>query len=282
MAAERTLARLSLRLVLAVVALLAMTAAGLCQGEAYVVGVVPMRSTMALAANWTPLLAWLQRQTGLPLFFETAKDIPTFEKRLAEGRYDIAYMNPQHYVVFHNAVGYTAFAREKSNRIRGIVVVPKASPLKTLADLAGRPVAFPSPGSFAATLLPMAALRRQDLVVAPQYVGSHDSVYLAVAKGYFPAGGGIRRTFEKCPPEVRGSLRVLWESPPYTSHPLAAHPRVPRSVVDRLTQALVALDSDPVGQVLLPPLAITGFEAGVDSDWDDIRTLGLRLPPPQP
>ena len=237
-----------------------------------------MLSPTELAAQWTPLLTLLQQETGIPLFFETAKDIPTFEKRLAEGRYDIAYMNPQHYVVFHDSVGYRAFAREKKGRIQGIILVPKNSPMTSLADLAGTTMAFPSPGSFAATLLPMGTLRKAGIAVTPHYVGSHDSVYLSVAKGYFPAGGGIRRTFEKSPPEIRNALRILWESPPYTPHPLAAHPRVPDAVVARLAQALTELDATPHGHVLLPQLKLSGFEAGNDADWNDVRSLDLTLP----
>lgn len=62
----------------------------------YSFGVVPQQSATKLAQSWIPLLQELQQLTGVLLRFSTAPDIPTFEKRLAQGQYDFAYMNPYH------------------------------------------------------------------------------------------------------------------------------------------------------------------------------------------
>ncbi|MBI5518589.1 MAG: phosphate/phosphite/phosphonate ABC transporter substrate-binding protein [Desulfovibrio sp.] len=241
------------------------------------VGVVPQQSAAELVKAWVPLLAYLGERAGLRLQFETAKDIPTFEQRLAKGEYDIAYMNPYHYVVFHAAPGYQAFAREKDRRIQGIVVVPKASKATRLEDLAGQAVAFPAPAAFAATILPLAHLKTLNVPVKPTYTSSHDSVYLGVARGFFPAGGGINRTFENIAPEVRDGLRILWKSPSYTPHAFAAHPKLKEDIVRRLLAAMAALDSDPRGRELLAGAGFKGFEEGRDADWNDIRKLGIRL-----
>lgn len=241
-------------------------------------GVVPQQPAVELASQWAPVLKMLTEKTGLTLDFETAKDIPTFEKRLAEGRYDIAYMNPLHYVEAHDTVGYAAFARESRALIQGVIVVPENSSVKTIQDLNGLRVAFPSPGAFAATVLPLAILKKQGVHVTPAYVGSHDSVYLAVSKGFFPAGGGIRRTFEKNPAEVRDTLRILWETPQYTPHALAALPRVSQADVAKLLAALIALNDDQKGRLLLERLHFKGFQAANDADWNDVRSLGLSLP----
>ena len=246
--------------------------------EALIFGVVPQQSAVELASQWAPVLKLLEQKTGLALDFETTKDIPTFEKRLSEGRYAVAYMNPLHYVEAHAEVGYNAFSKERDARIRGIIVAPRNSSLKTIQDLEGLDIAFPSPGAFAAAVLPLAILAKQGVHVKPAYVGSHDSVYLAVSKGFFPAGGGIRSTFEKNPPQLRDTLRILWETPEYTPHALAAHPRVDPAVVARLLEALVDLNETPEGRLLLDRLHFKGFQAATDADWNDVRALGLSLP----
>ncbi len=76
-------------------------------------GIVPQQSAITLANNWGPILKYLSEQTGEEVVFRTAKDIPEFERRVAAGEYDIAYMNPYHYTVFHQKPGYNAIAKQK-------------------------------------------------------------------------------------------------------------------------------------------------------------------------
>ncbi len=240
-------------------------------------GVVPQQSAAELAKLWVPLLGYLQEKSGVDLVFETAKDIPTFERRLAAGEYDVGYMNPYHYVVFHSAPGYAAFAREKGVKLQGLIVVRKSSPIAAIEELAGKTVAFPAPAAFAATILPLTHLKSLGIKVTPSFTSSHDSVYLGVARGFFPAGGGINRTFENTKPETREELRILWTTPHYTPHALAVHPRVAKETLRRLQAAMLGMDGDPRGKEILGRLNFKGFEEGRDADWNDIRKLGIRV-----
>ncbi|MCV6590712.1 MAG: phosphate/phosphite/phosphonate ABC transporter substrate-binding protein [Marinobacterium sp.] len=245
--------------------------------ETLTFGVVPQQSAKKLAKKWTPILRYLSAKTGDELRFSTAKNIPTFEKRLAAGQYDFAYMNPYHYTVFHQDPGYEAFARQKNKRIKGIVVVRKDSPLTELTELAGQALAFPSPAAFAASVLPRARLTNDGIPFKASYVSSHDSVYLNVARGYFPAGGGVMRTFNNTDPAVREQLKILWTTHTYTPHAFAAHPSVSPAAVERLRVAMIAMNDDPEGQVLLKSINFKGMQAARNSDWDDVRALGLNI-----
>lgn len=245
--------------------------------ERLIFGVVPQQSAAELAKSWAPLLSMLSAQSGEELVFETAADIPTFEKRLAVGEYDLAYMNPYHYVVFHQDVGYEALAKAKGCKLQGVLVTRKDSPIRTLEQLKGARVAFPAPAAFAASILPLASLKEKNIDMEPVFVGSHDSVYLGVARGFFPAGGGIGRTFEGLSPEIRDALRIFWTTPEYTSHPIAAHPRVPTASRARILAALLAADQSPEGRELLAKAHFKGFEAARDEEWGDIRNLGFTV-----
>ena len=70
----------------------------------------------------------------------------------------------------------------------------------------------------------------------PSYVSSHDSVYLAVYRGLYLAGGGVMRTFLNAPPEVRDQLRILWTTEGYTPHAVAALPSVAPRNLEKLRQ----------------------------------------------
>jgi len=243
--------------------------------ESHSFGVVPQQAVTKLAQEWGPMLAKLSAASGVSLKFSTAPDIPTFELRARQGEYDFAYMNPYHYVVFHERPGYNALVHARDAGLHGIIVTRRDSPFLSLRDLAGQTLAFPSPAAFAASILTRAELQENGVPVSVRYVGSHDSVYLGVARGLYPAGGGVNRTFKALPPETAAELRVIWRTQTYTSHPIAVHPRVPAAVAARVKRALETMGDTEEGRALLQPLQVEGWIAARDTEWDSIRKLGL-------
>ena len=249
----------------------------LANEQTYTFGVVPQQAASVLADAWIPVLAEISARSGVSLRFTTAPNIPAFEQRLNRGEYDFAYMNPYHYVVFHESPGYLAFAREAGRRLEGIIVVAKNSTAKELHDLQNATLAFPSPGSFAATLIPIAELRKQGVDFRPQYVSSHVSVYTAIEKGLFPAGGGVQGTFEMAPQTVRNGLRILWRSKPFSPHAIALRPGLPKPLQENVLRAMLDMSKDPAGKRLLGAIGFSGFENAENRDWDDIRALDIRF-----
>jgi phosphonate transport system substrate-binding protein len=243
------------------------------------VGIVPQQSAGELARLWIPLLQYLEAKTGLTLQFETAKDVATFDKRTMAAEYDIVYANPLLYAAaLHPRLGYEAFAREKDRKLVGLLVVRKDSRYQSVADLAASDLAFPAEVALAASVIPRGQLDKQGIAYTPHYLGSHDSVFLAVAKGLYAGGGGVARTLEMLPGPTKEQLRVLWTSAGHPPHPFAAHPRVSADAVRQLQAALIAMDGDPTGQAILKPLAFTGFMATKDADYEILRSTGYKLP----
>ena len=252
--------------------------ASLSYSFSYSFAIVPQQSASRLATLWGPVFSYIRETTGVKLQFKTAKNIPEFEKRLAAGDYDFAYMNPYHFTVFNQDPGYRAVAVRKGQPIRGIMVVRKDSSIKSMSELEGQALAFPAPAAFAASVLPRAQLSRDNISFNAKYVSSHDSVYLGVAKGLFAAGGGVKRTFNNTDSAVSKQLKILWTSEAFTPHAIAAHPRVNHKAYQLVQQALVNMINNPEGKVLLQSLKIkNGLITATDSDWDDVRSLGLDL-----
>jgi phosphonate transport system substrate-binding protein len=236
-------------------------------------GVVPQQSATKLAKRWVPLLNYLSEKTGYTIHFETAKDIPTFEQRCANGEYDLAYMNPYHYVVFHENPGYKAVAKENLKYLKGIIVVRNESPFENLANLDKSELAFPAPAAFAASIITQANLKEQGIQYTARYVLSHDSVYRAVAKGLFAGGGGVPRTFNNIDPEIRSQLRVLWTSKGYSPHAIAAHPKVSEEVVMRILHSMKTMHLDPQGRQILNNLTFKGIVEADNKEWEEIHAL---------
>lgn len=247
----------------------------LASAEQYTFSIVPQQSASRLAKQWTPIMAELSKQTGHEFIFTTASDIPTFEQRLNEGQYDFSYMNPYHFVTFNQSPGYQALAKAQNKKIKGILVVRKDSGITELKQIQNQTLAFPAPAAFAATILIRADLAAQNFNATPQYVSSHDSVYLSVARGFYPAGGGVMRTFKAMDSEIRDQLTPIWVTKGYTPHAIASHPRVPLSLKKQVQDILVNLAKTDSGAKLLKPLKISGFETAQNSDWDDVRALNI-------
>lgn len=237
---------------------------------------VPQQSAKKLARKWTPILSYINEYTGDTYTFKTAKNIPTFEQRVQAQDYDVAYMNPYHFVVFNQSAGYQALAKQKNKQIKGIIVVRKDSPISSLEQLKLNKLAFPAPAAFAASILPRAELQQRGIEFTPKYVSSHDSVYLNVARGFFPAGGGVMRTFNNTSQDVKEQLKVLWTTSGYTPHAFAIKESFPKEAANRLLAALVSMNTTEDGRALLKTVNFKGMEPADNNDWADVKNLALN------
>ncbi len=243
--------------------------------EVITFGIVPQQAASKLATSWAPILKYLSSKSGVKLVFKTAPDIPTFESRVMNGEYDIAYMNPYHYSVYSIKPGYKAFAKQKNKLIRGILVARKDSSIVSLEDLQHKTLAFPSPAAFAASMLPRAYLSNEGVKFKVKYVGSHDSVYKSVAKGFFVAGGGIERTLNSLDSQIRQELEIIWKSEGFTPHAFAYHPGMNVNRIEKIKKAMIDMSSDSKAKMLLERIKFEGIVSAEDSDWDDVRFLDI-------
>lgn len=242
-------------------------------GNEVTFGIVPQQSASRLARMWGPFLEELSQQTGTTFRFRTTKDIPTFEACLAAGAFDYAYMNPMHYGIFSSEASYRAIAHQEGKRLKGVMVARVDSEFSEIASLDGQNIAFPSPGAFGASILNRASLQRVNVSYTPSYVKSHDSVYRAVAAGLMAAGGGVTRTWNALDPDVRAQLQIIHETEGFTPHAIAVHEGIDPAQIDKVQAALLSMSASHPD--LVKGIGMKGFVAAADSDWDDVRALGM-------
>lgn len=201
-------------------------------------GVVPQFEQRKLLEIWQPIMDQLSQATECRVDLMGSENIPDFESKFSVGKFDIAYMNPYHAVMAHKAQGYEPVMRSASN-LQGVLVVKQDSSIKSVKELQGQPVAFPSPNALGASLLMRAELKNLHGVdVDARYVNTHPSVYLHVAKGLTVAGGGVQKTLDEQPQVIRDRLRVLYTTRDTPSHPLVIHPRVSKEQTQTIIRAL--------------------------------------------
>ena len=243
--------------------------------------ITPQQSPRELAKRWGPIIQYISDRSGVPLQFQTANGLSTYQQEMKAGVYDISFINAYYYAAFSKDAGYKVFAQEKDAKFVGIMVVRKDSPYQTLEELAGKQLALPGPTAVT-SMLAYTHLKANNIDFSPNYVISMDSVYRAVAKGLFPAGQGEMRTFGSMEPEIRDQLRILWSADPMPPFTFSAHPRVPQAALQKIQKAMLEMADDPEGAELLKAINMKGIAAAQDSEYEAVRKLKLLTPEPPP
>lgn len=243
--------------------------------KTYILGVVPQQSPLILYKKWKPVVDYLVNTTGLDIQFRTEKSIAQFEKSLYAGKYDLAYMNPYHYVIANKKQGYQSVVRRKKD-IKGVLVATNESSEDAINS--NTTFLFPSANAFAATLVLKYELLEKfglDLNKTQNfmYVNSHDSVYKGVARNFGGLGGGVQRTFNNFDSaEDKNKLKILYVTKGYPSHPIAVKPTMLADDKKILVEAMLSMPVE-----VLSSLSMEEIKTVDDAEYDVIRELSKRL-----
>ncbi len=272
------LIRLMSRYLLPFLLLFAATVAVAQEKKVYILAVVPQFTPSEVHRNWSPIVEKLSRATGRQIEIKIYPSIQKFETAFLNGEIDLVFMNPYHAVMAKRAQGYIPLVRDDANRLIGILLVQRDSPIKSIKELNGKALAFPAPNSFAASLYMRALLAEQEKIsITPLYLKTHSNVYRHVIMGEAVAGAGVNNTLKREPPEVQAQLRLLFETPGVPSHPVVAHPRVPEGLRQTVTNTLLEMQNDPTGQKLLTDIQMPKpVRADYAKDYQPLEKLGLE------
>lgn len=256
-------------------AMLLAAASYAASGPVYTIGVVPQFEQRKLFAIWKPVVDDLERRSGLNLRLVVTLTIPEFETALEDGTFDFVYTNPFEILRAADSQGYIPLVRDE-HPLYGILVVRRDSPLKRVTELQGKTLAVPSPNALGASLLLRADLEHlYGVHVTMVNVKTHSSVYLHVLNGLTDAGGGVQKTLTEQPADIRAGLRVLYTTRPMPSHPIAAHPRVPPDVRERLQKAVLEMASTASGKALLDKIPMPSPVPATLADYRVMKDWGL-------
>lgn len=242
----------------------------------YTVGIVPQFEAHTLHAIWHPLLDRLEQETGAHFSILGSTNIPAFERDLAHGKFDFAYMNPYHLIVANEQAGYVPLVRDHGRQLQGVLVVKKGSTYKSPKDLQGKTIAFPAPNALGASLQ-----MRQELTdifgitFEPRYVKTHDSVYLNVLLNEADAGGGVQKTLNQQRPEYQSALEVIYRTKKVAPHPFCASPTVPENLRSAVTTAFMKFGESESDRELLSNIPIKRIGLATLKDYQQLKDINL-------
>ncbi len=226
---------------------------------------------------WQQVFDFISSETNLKINFEPASSQLDFELKLAKSYYDLAVVTPLQFEAFRDSPGYQAQVKRKSQPIRSIIFVKKNSKIKTFADLRDTIIAFPNPLNFESSIVPRESLKRLNFNIIPQFLSSEAAVYQEVIRERYIAGAGTHENFRAQPIEIQNGLRIIWDSPGFSPHPLVAHPRVDFYSLVKIKRAFVDMIKNEEAKKLLPYIFVSnGFEVARNSDWDEIKLIDLN------
>jgi phosphonate transport system substrate-binding protein len=243
--------------------------------DSYVFGVVPQFERRQLYAIWQPVLDEIAKRSGVSLHIATTLSVHDFEQEMSKGKFDFIYTNPYHVLKERKDQGYIPLVRGEAP-LKGILMVPKDGPIKSIKDLAGKTLAVPTPNALGASIMIQADLEKlYGIRVKLQDVKTHASVFLHVANGLVDAGGSVQKMLSEQKAEIRDRISVLYSTRDMPSHPVAAHPRVPEQVRNRVQKAFLDLAADKEGAGLLARIPMSPLVAATMGDYVVMEDWGL-------
>ncbi len=225
-------------------------ACAFAQAAEYSFGVVPHRSALLTAEYWNPILAYVEKTTGVRLNLVISRSVQASDASIKKGEDDFVYSG----LIFKPAAlkqGYEPILATRGGKISSQIVVNANSTFRSLRELTGKPVAFPSPHGYVAYAVPMDHLLRRKIDVLAVFAGTQEGALGQLKSGQVAAASVSGQVAQAYAAREDFSYRVLWQSDEYDDIPIAVHPRVPGPVVSAVRNALSGMTDEEEGRKIL-------------------------------
>jgi phosphonate transport system substrate-binding protein len=241
------------------------------------IGLLPGEAALTVIRTNKPLGAYLERRLQMPVELIVGTDYGATGEALRFGRLDIAYLGPVTYVLGRQRAGIEAFAKPMHDHgatFTALVIAAADSPVRSLTDLRGESIAFGDVASTSGHWVPRYMLHVAGLESGtdyhPQFLGSHDTVALAVSRKMV-AGGGISepifRLLVATGKISSSAIRVVAESPPIPEYTWTFRVGLGEELRRRIRDAFLDID-DPA---VLNIFKARSFVPARDEDYQIVR-----------
>ncbi|OYY95589.1 MAG: hypothetical protein B7Y41_03565 [Hydrogenophilales bacterium 28-61-23] len=247
------------------------------EGKPLNFGVINQRSVALTAQSWNPILAYVGRKAGATLHLKMGKTAPETTAMTERGEHAFAYTNHM-FTPERDKIGYKVILRMSGAPIHGAIVVREDSPARSLKDLKGAAVAFPSRDAFVGYWLPMDQLIKGGVEVQEVFAGNQEGAMSQLQFGKVAAAAVNKKLLEKYAQREDFRFRAIWISDPYLDIPVMAHPSMPAKLVEAVREAFIGMHKDPEGRKALQASAdaleskqLWSFVRAEDGDYDNYR-----------
>ena len=262
------------------VAVLATPALALAQAPAAAAtplsfGVLNQQSPSLTAERWNPILGYVTTSTGVPLRLRMGPTVQETDAMMGRGEFDFVFTNHNFQTEYDRV--YRVIARWGGDPIHCVIATATDSPIKTLSDLVGKRVAFPSPDAFVGYAVPLMALRRAKVSVQEVFAGNQEGTMAQLKAGRVDAAAVNSRFLKQYAEREGMQFREVFFSEGYPELAVIAHPRVPAELVEKVRAALIRMKDDKDAAPVLARAKSPGFEPATDRDYEGVRRVYRQI-----
>jgi phosphonate transport system substrate-binding protein len=246
------------------------------QKRTYTIAVIPSAPPVVTHTQWTPFVERLTEGAGIQLRLKVYETMAAFERDIWSGDPDFIFASPIQTVVAHTRSGYEPLVRG-GNPVSVRLFVRRDSPVRTLADLSGKTIAFVGNKNLCSVFIRhMLNSEKGKFSYLAEYTGSTKNVIRSVLLGKNAAGAVFVPELDREAEETKQQMRKIVDTPEIAPHPLSAHPRVPQSVRNRITRAVLGLAAIPGGKELAASVRLQSpVAAEYARDYRSLETVDI-------
>ncbi|GAA4837806.1 phosphate/phosphite/phosphonate ABC transporter substrate-binding protein [Paenibacillus vulneris] len=263
---------------------------------------VPSQSAETLEAKAKPLEKLLGDRLGIPVKVSISTNYNTIIEAMASKKVDIGFLPPTGYVLAHDekkaadlllqAQRYgvdDATGQEDKTKLvdsyKSMIIVKNDSPIKTIADLKDKKVAWQDVTSSAGYIYPGLELKKNkldpDKDVKGITVKGHDKGVLAVLNNEVDAAAifqDARTTVMKDVPDVFSKTRVLFFTAPIPNDTISVRNDMDPEWRKKIADAFIAIGKDPQGQqIIYDVYSHRGYTTSDDSKFNVVRDANKQM-----
>lgn len=224
---------------------------------------IPEEAATEQIRKFGPITRYLEKSLGMKVEFTPVNDYPAAVEALVNKQVDLVWFGGFTHVQAQIRSGGKIIPiaqREEDTKFRSVFIAQTNSGLKQLSDLKGKQVSFGSQSSTSGHLMPRTFLLEAG--VDPEkdfkrvaYSGAHDATIASVVSGRVDAAAldiTVWRKFVEDKKVDTSKVDVFFTTPPFFNYNWSVHADMPAALRERITKALLALNSDnPEGKEIL-------------------------------
>jgi phosphonate transport system substrate-binding protein len=254
-------------------------------------GIIATESSANLKTAWQPVLADMQKATGLKVNPFFAPDYAGVIEAMRFGKVQLAWMGNKSALEAVDRAGGEVFAKvthlDGAQGYWSLMIVHKDSPLRTLDDVlkqrASLTLGFGDPNSTSGSLVPgyyaFAQNKADPLKDFKRTVrANHETNILAVANKQVDVATVASDTMDRMKvkvPEKFAELREVWRSPLIPSDPLVWRKDLDEATRNKLRGFFLGYGKDDREKEILKALTYVGFVTSSNAQLLPIRQIEL-------
>lgn len=254
------------------------------------IGVSSAENEAGALARWEPVARYLSAALGIPARTYRVADYAGLVEAMRGDLIECSRFGPAVYSLGRRVIGdklRPLFRDVDNNGAEGyysVFVVRADGPIRSVADLRGKPFLFADPNSTSGYAFPSYFLRKQGIdpatfFSATVFSGSHENSVISVVRGQYEAAAthwtnetsGMPQRLEGRGMIPRGSVRIIWTSPLIPNSPFCVRANLPQPAQDAIRDAMLTMkDRDPETWRALTDGQVSRFAPARHEDYLDV------------